>query len=111
MTHTTSHDLMRQEPRLSRRKAIVRPAALSLAASAMLPHHAFGQDGLIKLVVGYPPGGASDRAARMVAERMQQILKRVVVVDNRVGAGGRLAAQQLVNTPADHAQSGGGFAQ
>jgi tripartite-type tricarboxylate transporter receptor subunit TctC len=39
--------------------------------------------------------------ARLVAERLQVLLRRTVIVENRVGAGGRLAAQQLVNTPAD----------
>ena len=101
MTLPNTDNLICREPTLNRRNAIARTAVACLAAGALLPHYAFGQDGLIKLVVGYPPGGASDRAARMVAERMQQILKRTVVVENRAGAGGRLAAQQLVNTPAD----------
>ena len=101
MTHPITDEFMLNGLALNRRKAIERAVALSIAGSALLPNHAFGQDGLIKLVVGYPPGGASDRAARLVAERMQQILKRTVVVENRPGAGGRLAAQQLVNTPAD----------
>ena len=101
MTLPNTDNLICREPTLNRRNAIARTAVACLAAGALLPHYAFGQDGLIKLVVGYPPGGASDRAARMVGERMQQILKRTVVIENRVGAGGRLAAQQLVNTPAD----------
>ena len=71
------------------------------AASLALPMLAQAQTSPIRIVVGYPPGGASDRAARLVADRLQIKLARTVVVENRVGAGGRVAAQQLVNTPSD----------
>lgn len=73
----------------------------ALAATVGMPQWASAQGTPIRIVVGYPPGGASDRAARLVADRLQQLLKRTVIVENRVGAGGRLAAQQLVNTPPD----------
>ncbi|MBC7600934.1 MAG: ABC transporter substrate-binding protein [Polaromonas sp.] len=86
---------------LNRRKILLQSAACTLAAGIALPRLAFAQAGPIRIVVGYPPGGASDRAARLVADRLQQLLKRTVIVENRVGAGGRLAAQQLVNTPPD----------
>lgn len=52
-------------------------------------------DGPLTVVVGYAPGGASDRIARLVAERLQQRLKVPVVVENKSGAGGRLAAQWM----------------
>ena len=55
---------------------------------------------VVRMVVGYPPGGASDRVARILAEKMQGILGSPVIVDNRVGAGGRVAAQYLRNAPA-----------
>lgn len=87
---------------LNRRKVLVHTAASgALVASMGLPRLALGQSGPIRIVVGYPPGGGTDRAARLVADRLQQLLKRTVIVENRVGAGGRLAAQQLVNTPPD----------
>lgn len=81
---------------VNRRKLFAQTGAL--AATVGLPRWAFAQGTPIRIVVGYPPGGASDRAARLVADRLQQLLKRTVIVENRVGAGGRLAAQQLVNT-------------
>jgi tripartite-type tricarboxylate transporter receptor subunit TctC len=84
---------------IQRRKILV--GATGAAATLALPQWAQAQGAPIRIVVGYPPGGASDRAARLVADRLQVLLKRTVIVDNRVGAGGRLAAQQLVNTPAD----------
>jgi len=86
---------------LNRRKVLVHTTAGALAASVALPRWASAQSGPIRIVVGYPPGGGTDRAARLVADRLQQLLKRTVIVENRVGAGGRLAAQQLVNTPPD----------
>lgn len=89
-------------PALNRRKLLVHAGAGgALAAGLALPRWARAQSNLIRIVVGYPPGGASDRAARLVGERLAQLLGRPVVVDNRVGAGGRLAAQQVVSTPAD----------
>lgn len=81
------------------RRTILVRAAAGLAATVALPRWAFAQDTPIRIVVGYPPGGSTDKAGRLVAERMQQLLKRTVIVENRVGAGGRVAAQQLVSTP------------
>lgn len=57
-------------------------------------------EGTLRIVVPYPPGGASDRAARLVADRLKDKLGTSVVVENRTGAGGRLAMQQLKATPA-----------
>jgi tripartite-type tricarboxylate transporter receptor subunit TctC len=58
------------------------------------------QDGPLRIVVGYAPGGATDRVARIVADKLQAKLGVPVVVDNKPGAGGRLAAQQVKATPA-----------
>jgi tripartite-type tricarboxylate transporter receptor subunit TctC len=58
-------------------------------------------DGPVRIVVPYAPGGSTDRVARIVGERLQASLGVPVVVENRTGAGGRLAAQQLKSTPAN----------
>lgn len=58
-------------------------------------------EGPVRVVVPYPPGGSTDRVARIVADKLQANLGVPVVVDNRTGAGGRLAAQQLRGTPAN----------
>ncbi|MEY2953889.1 MAG: hypothetical protein RLZZ401_1976 [Pseudomonadota bacterium] len=58
-----------------------------------------GGDGTLRIVVGYPPGGGTDRVARIVADKLQAKLGTTVVVDNKTGAGGRLAAQQVKTTP------------
>lgn len=73
-------------------------AIVALAASS--PTHAQPLDGTLRIVVPYPPGGASDRAARLIADRLKDKLGTSVVVENRTGAGGRLAMQQLKSTPA-----------
>ena len=57
-------------------------------------------DNSLRIVVPYAPGGSSDRAARLVADRLGPKLGQTVVVENRAGAGGRLAAQQLKSAPA-----------
>lgn len=55
----------------------------------------------IRLVVTFPPGGASDIVARVLADFMTPRLGQRVVVDNRPGAGGTLAAQHVSQQPAD----------
>ena len=49
--------------------------------------------GPLTILVGYPPGGSSDRVARLIADRLKGPLGVPVIVENRPGAGGRLAAQ------------------
>lgn len=55
----------------------------------------------VTIVVGYAPGGATDRAARIVATSLQSKLGVSVVVENKTGAGGRIAAQQVKNAGPD----------
>ena len=58
-------------------------------------------DSTIKLLVGFPPGGSTDTMARLLADKMSTVLKQTIIVDNKPGAGGRLAAQALKAAPAD----------
>ena len=78
--------------------AAMAAATLAPAARAQTPK----LDGPLKIIVGYAPGGASDRAARFVADALKDRLGVPVIVENRTGAGGRLSAQQVKATPADH---------
>ena len=54
----------------------------------------------LRIIVGYPPGGATDRVARIVADKLQAKLGSPVIVENKPGAGGRLSAQYVKNAPA-----------
>ena len=73
-------------------------ATLALAAAAQAQ-----VDKPVRLMVGFPPGGSADIAARLLTERMGAELRQPVVVDNKPGAGGRIAAELLKNAPPDGA--------
>jgi tripartite-type tricarboxylate transporter receptor subunit TctC len=55
----------------------------------------------IKFVVGYPPGGGADISARLFAEPMSRGLGQPIIVENRPGAGGTVAANSVVQADAD----------
>lgn len=55
----------------------------------------------IRVLVGFPPGGATDAIARVVVDRLPAILGQPVIVENRPGAGGRMAADAVLAAPAD----------
>ncbi|GAB3653921.1 Bug family tripartite tricarboxylate transporter substrate binding protein [Ramlibacter alkalitolerans] len=70
----------------------------TLLGPATAALHAQGET--LRIVTGFAPGGATDRVARIVGEKLQAKLGTTVIVENRTGAGGRLAAQQVKATPA-----------
>jgi tripartite-type tricarboxylate transporter receptor subunit TctC len=55
----------------------------------------------IRLLVGAPPGGSTDTVAREIAPEMSRTLGRPVIVENRAGAGGNLAADLVAKAPPD----------
>jgi tripartite-type tricarboxylate transporter receptor subunit TctC len=56
---------------------------------------------VVRLVVGFPPGGGNDSAARIVANRLSEIWGQQVVVENKGGAGGKIAMETVAHAPAD----------
>ena len=59
------------------------------------------QPGAVHLLVGFPPGGGTDAIARTLADKLKDQLGTPVIVENRAGAGGQIAAQALKSAPAD----------
>jgi tripartite-type tricarboxylate transporter receptor subunit TctC len=55
----------------------------------------------IRIVVPFPPGGATDAAARLVAVKMAEHWGQPVLVDNRAGAGGNVGSELVAKSPAD----------
>lgn len=69
------------------------------AAATALP--VFAQAAPVKILVGFPPGGSADATARLIAEKMSTSMGSPVIVENRPGAGGRIAAQAVKDAAPD----------
>ena len=76
-------------------------AAGGLLAAPRLARAAWEPSRPIQLIVGFPPGGGADLAARAAADASTRFFPTPLVVINRPGAGGAIAAQQMTTTPAD----------
>jgi tripartite-type tricarboxylate transporter receptor subunit TctC len=78
---------------------------LAAASALALGRPALAQDNwparTIRIVVTFPPGGSSDIVARVLADVLSQRLPQRVIVDNRPGAGGTLAAAYVAQQPPD----------
>ena len=81
----------------ARRRLVQALAVSSLMFSAL----AQADTPTIKLMVGFPPGGGTDAIARLLADKLKEPLGANVIVENKVGAGGQIAAQALKAAPAD----------
>lgn len=75
--------------------AFVATAAIAGAARAAYP------DKPVRIVVPYPPGGASDTTARILSEKFKQVTGGNFVVENRPGANGNIAAELVAKSPPD----------
>jgi tripartite-type tricarboxylate transporter receptor subunit TctC len=84
------------------RRQLLRLAAAATAAIAM-PQLVRAQTvpDTARIFVGFPPGGAPDLVARRLAELLTGKLAKAVVVENRPGAGGRIAVDAARQSPAD----------
>ncbi len=74
----------------------------ALAATSALPALSFAQEGKpLRIVVPFPPGGATDIAGRSLQEPLQRLLGQPVVIDNRAGAGGSIGMAEVARAPGD----------
>lgn len=76
-------------------------AAVSAAAATAVCAQASYPSRPVRLVVSQAPGGSSDTIARMWAEHAGKAMGATIVVENKPGAGGIIAAQTALNAPAD----------
>jgi tripartite-type tricarboxylate transporter receptor subunit TctC len=84
-----------------RRHVLAAAIALACSASTVFAQPAWPSQPL-KIVVGFPAGSTPDLMARLLAEPLQQALGQPVVVENKVGAGGNIAADQVARATDDH---------
>lgn len=83
---------------MTRRRFITTAAALGAATAGGAAAQA---GGTVRILVGAPPGGSTDMLARAIAPDLARSLGRSVVVENRAGAGGNLAAELVAKAPPD----------
>jgi tripartite-type tricarboxylate transporter receptor subunit TctC len=81
-------------------------AVLGIALGAgwfATPSHAQGKypDRPVKVVVGFSAGGGTDVAARVIAQKLSEAMGQTFVVENRAGASGLIASEQVAKSPAD----------
>ncbi len=55
----------------------------------------------LRILIGFPPGGGTDAIARAITDKLAIELGQAIVIDNKPGAGGRIAAELLMAAPAD----------
>ncbi|SOZ39147.1 Bug family tripartite tricarboxylate transporter substrate binding protein [Cupriavidus neocaledonicus] len=85
-------------------KALIKTACrAAIAASALASGIAMAAypDKPVRIVVPYPPGGASDTTARVLSEKLKEVTGATFVVENRPGANGNIAAEMVAKSPAD----------
>ncbi|MEJ5988684.1 tripartite tricarboxylate transporter substrate binding protein [Ramlibacter sp. PS3R-8] len=86
---------MKNPDRWSRRVVLVAGALAALRVQAQ------GSQQAVRILVGAPPGGTTDTMARALAAELGRVLGRTVVVENRPGAGGNIAAELVAKAAPD----------
>jgi tripartite-type tricarboxylate transporter receptor subunit TctC len=73
-------------------------------ATSAVPHLAGAQSytsRFLRFIVPFPPGGATDPVARVLANRLSEVWGQQVVIENKGGAGGNIGAQAAAQSPPD----------
>ena len=86
------------------RRRFISLAATAMAAPSILPSRALGANWPVKsvrVVVPFAPGGSTDITARLVSNRLQEVWGQSVVVENKPGAGGNIAADMVAHSDPD----------
>ena len=81
------------------RPAIAVAIGLVLAAVAMPARADDYPSRPITLIVPFPPGGSSDIVMRLVASKVAESIKQPIIIENRSGAAGNVAAMAIKNAP------------
>jgi tripartite-type tricarboxylate transporter receptor subunit TctC len=76
-------------------------AFLALLVPASVAAQSSYPDKPIKMVIGFPPGGAPDTVARLLGQKLTEALGQPMVMDHATGAGGNIAMERLAKAPAD----------
>lgn len=85
---------------IGRRRVLAAGMALAAATSGAQAQGTY-PDRPIRLVLGFPPGGPTDLAGRLLAQQLTQILGQQVVVDNKPGVAGNIASQIVADAKPD----------
>src|SRR5436305_10986949 len=82
-------------------RSVLLVAALTLAAATGAHAQSDFPNKPIHIIVGFTPGSVADITARVLGNRMGQLLGQQVVVENKVGAGSNIAAEYVARAPKD----------
>ncbi len=83
------------------RRSLLSGLGGAIAAMLLVPARAAYPDRVIKIIVPGSPGGPTDVMARLVSQHLQQLLGQTVVVENRAGGGGSVAAKVVASAEPD----------
>ena len=83
------------------RRTLLASMTLAALCAPLLPAQAAWPDKPIRIIVAFAPGSSTDIVARLLGPQLSALMGQTVVVENKPGAGGNIATQQVMNAPAD----------